>query len=72
MPFCKTCGTLYNKKQGPCPKCSTSNIKYQAKPMSDEEALRLRKKAWVQILIGVPALIGFIYLIIYLMDLIKG
>ncbi|MBQ9832237.1 MAG: hypothetical protein IJO48_00745 [Clostridia bacterium] len=70
--FCKKCGTLYNPKEGPCPKCSTADIKYEPKEMSEEEAAHLRKKSWIQLLIGIPAFIGFIYLTIYLMDLIKS
>lgn len=70
--FCKKCGTLYNPKEGPCPKCSTEDIKYEARAMSDEEANRLRKKAWLQLLIGIPAFIGFIYLVIFLMNSLKA
>ena len=69
--FCKKCGTLYNPKEGPYPKCSTEDIKYEPKAMSEEEAKRLRKKSWIQLLIGIPAFIGVIYGIIYLMNLIK-
>lgn len=70
--FCKKCGTLYNPKEGPCPKCSTEEIEYEAREMSNEEANKLRKKSWLQLLIGIPAFIGFIYLVIYLMNSFKA
>ena len=73
--ICKTCGTLFNPKEGPCPKCFAAQAPedtMEPAPMSDEEAKRLRKKAWIQLVIGVPAFIGFIYLLIYLFKLIKG
>lgn len=73
--ICKKCGTLYNAKEGPCPKCSTEPLMEQEQAqaeMSGEEAKRLRKKAWIQLVIGIPALIGFIYLLAYLYKLIKG
>ena len=71
--ICKACGTLYNAKDGPCPKCSTgADMEELPKQMSDEEAKRLRKRAWIELVIGVPAFIGFIYLLVYLFKLIKG
>ena len=26
MKVCKKCGTLYNEKEGPCPKCYTEDL----------------------------------------------
>ena len=36
--------------------------------MSAEEAEKAKKKAWIEILIGVPALIGLIYLMFYILQ----
>ncbi len=75
MSFCKQCGTLYDPKQGPCPKCATKDVPDEAvqpAPMSVAESSRARRRAWIQLIIGIPAFIGFIYLIIYAMQLIKG
>lgn len=39
--------------------------------MTPEEAEKARKKSWIQILIGMPLFIGFIYLIFLLIRLMK-
>ncbi|MEG1547469.1 MAG: hypothetical protein RR232_04940 [Clostridia bacterium] len=72
--FCKTCGTLYNPKDGQCPKCSTRGMECDVPPaeMSDAEARRLRKRSWIQLVIGIPAFIGFIYLLVYLVKLFNS
>ncbi len=79
MKICKACGTLYNPKNGGCPKCETEPLLEPESPadatdltMTPEEESRARKKAWIQILIGVPLFIGFIILLIYAMRLMRG
>ena len=71
MKVCKKCGTLYNEKEGPCPKCYTEDLLISGEAakheidtdMTPEEAEKARKKSWIQILIGMPLFIGFIYII---------
>lgn len=78
MKVCKACGTLYNEKEGPCPKCYSDDLLRSGEAaqneirtdMSAEEAEKAKKKAWIEILIGVPALIGLIYLMFYILQLI--
>lgn len=76
MPFCKKCGTFYPNSLGDCPKCNANALleeqppELQAAEMSEEEASRARRKSWIQILIGVPALIGLLYLVAYLMKVL--
>ena len=76
MKVCKPCGTLYNEKEGPCPKCYSDDLMRSGEAaqneirtdMSAEEAEKAKKKAWIEILIGVPALIGLIYLMFYILQ----
>lgn len=79
MKVCKKCGTLYNENEGPCPKCYTEDLLISGEAakheidtdMTPEEAEKARKKSWVQILIGMPLFIGFIYIIFLLIRLMK-
>ena len=79
MKVCKKCGTLYNEKVGPCPKCYTEDLLISGEAakheidtdMTPEEAKKARKKSWIQILIGMPLFIGFIYIIFLLIRLMK-
>ena len=75
--FCKKCGTLYSEKTGPCPKCTERDILAEDPEghatdaaMGAEEAGRARRRAWIELLIGIPLFIGAIYLIIYLFRLL--
>lgn len=81
LHFCKSCGALYNDKDGPCPKCATKELMEavaantyapEAAPMDEEAARAARRRAWIQILIGMPCFIGFIYLIGWLFIKIQG
>ncbi len=81
LHFCKKCGTVYNDKNGECPKCATHEVisavmaNDYAPPqsdMSDEDIRAARKKSWIQLIIGIPCFIGFIYLICYVFVMIKG
>ena len=73
MRFCKVCGTIYDPAVGPCPKCTERELMEQQAEaaaydgtMSEAEVQRARKRAWIQIVIGVPAMIGFFYLVFFL------
>lgn len=75
LKFCKTCGTLFDDDSTACPKCAAkaleqdgSDLAYD-KDMNKAEAKRLRRISWLQLIIGVPALIGVIYLMGYLIKL---
>ncbi|MDD4074856.1 MAG: hypothetical protein PHC80_02060 [Eubacteriales bacterium] len=81
LHFCKTCGTVFDDKNGGCPKCATSVVmdavtaNTYAPPeseMSEAESSAARKKSWIQLVIGVPCFIGFIYLLVYIFKIIKG
>lgn len=73
MKFCKKCGTLYDEKQMECPKCAVAELEPEPPAeMSDEELKAARKRDWIRILIGVPAFMGLIYLIYYLLRILKG
>ena len=80
MKFCMKCGAFYEGKDGQgCPKCAEA-----AKLLADAEAAeidhamdadtarRARRRAWAQLIVGVPAFIGVIYLIIYLIRTLRS
>ena len=80
MKFCMKCGAFYEDKDGTgCPTCAenarlraaaeAAEINHQ---MDAESARRARRRAWIELIIGVPAFIGVIYLIVYLIRLIRG
>lgn len=75
LKFCKTCGTLYNDTQVECPKCAAKALEPDAEhltydlDMDKAQAEKLRKKSWIQLIIGVPAFIGVLYLAGYLIKL---
>lgn len=79
MKVCKNCGTLYNENEGPCPKCYTDELIRNGEAaqheintdMTPEEAQKARKRSWIQIMIGVPLFIGFIYVIYLLMGILS-
>ena len=75
LKFCKTCGTLYDEAKVECPKCAAKELEPDCdeltynREMDKAEADRLRKKSWIQLIIGVPAFIGVLYLAGYLIKL---
>lgn len=77
--FCKKCGTLYNDANGPCPKCEEARILAEDPGghavnanMTPEQTARARRSAWISIAIGVPLLIGIIYILVYIMKLLAS
>lgn len=81
MKFCMKCGSFYEEKEGVagCPKCAETAALYEAAQaaevdhtMDAEKAKRLRRRAWVELIIGIPAFIGIIYGLICLFRLIRG
>lgn len=65
MKFCKKCGTLYANDLVTCPKCNSAVIDHVETPQEPAPKEVVRKQ-WISILIGIPAFILFIYLIIFL------
>ena len=69
MRYCKNCHILYSSEAAACPKCG---IPHEAESMkealssapSDKKTVR---RDWLWIAIGVPVLIGVIYLLILLL-----
>ena len=76
LKFCKSCGTLYDDKTIGCPKCAGKQLEQNGNAdvtdlgMPPEEVRRRRKSNWIQLVIGIPALIGFFYLVFYLAKLL--
>lgn len=76
LKFCKTCGTLYDEAKVECPKCAAKALEpdYDQltydREMDKAEADRLRRKSWIQLIIGVPAFIGVLYLAGYLIKMV--
>jgi len=74
MRFCKECGTPYTKALGVCPKCNAKAVQEEAgktRTLTEEEAKVERKRSWIGITIGVPGLIGFIYVMYYIMKILS-
>ena len=73
--FCKTCGSYYTKSLGVCPKCNAAEKlqEYQqseANSFSGEPRERLLRRRWITLIIGIPGLIAFLYLMSYIMKLL--
>lgn len=65
MKYCKNCGVLYSTEV--CPKCGIEMPKEPETPREmTEEDKKKQKKDWIALLIGIPAFIGIIYLVIWL------
>ncbi len=64
MAFCKACGTVYMKKDG-CPVCASREAEenHAGENTPGEQDTRMRRRSWIQLLVGVPLFIGVIYLI---------
>ena len=78
MKFCKNCGTLYDDSKVDCPRCTAKELEpdYDALAydgaMDEAKAAKLRKKSWIQLIIGVPVLIGVIYLAGFFLKMFVG
>lgn len=71
--FCKTCGTLYTDSLGGCPKCNALKLEEEqnrAAQQADSAPEGSDKKTvvrqWIFILIGIPAFILALKLIVSL------
>lgn len=64
MKYCKKCHILYSSFAAACPKCGAVR-----KAPESENAVNDEKQArrdWLWLVIGIPALIAVMYLIVYL------
>ncbi len=67
MKFCKQCGTLYGRSLAVCPRCNAKNVEQQAEQAERSQtaaSAKTVKRQWIAILLGVPGLILFLYLVI--------
>ena len=72
MKYCKNCHILYSSEAAACPKCgipheAEARKEAVASAPADKKTVR---KDWIWIAIGVPVLIGAIYLLILLLKTI--
>ena len=66
MKYCKKCGVLYSSLLPQCPKCNPVVAEHeQAEEAPAPEAPRsVKRRQWIAIVIGIPALIFFLYFVI--------
>ena len=75
MKFCKQCGTLYGRSLEVCPRCNAKNVEQQAEQAEQSQSAasaKTVKRQWIAILLGVPGLILFLYLVIGAFKLISA
>lgn len=72
MGFCKACGSVYTKKDG-CPVCASKEAEenHAVENAPGEQDASMRRRSWIQLLVGVPLFIGAIYLILALTSGLK-
>lgn len=63
MKYCKTCGVLYSGLLEQCPKCNATLAAHE-EPPAPEAPKKVRLRQWIALCIGIPALIGVLYLVI--------
>ena len=65
MKYCRNCHILYSSQAAACPKCGVAAPKDTPESApADKAAIR---KDWIWIAVGVPVLIGVIYLLILIL-----
>ena len=65
MKYCKKCGVLYSSGLPCCPKCNPAVAQRQDSPEAAPEAdPRLVRRQWIALCVGIPALIGVLYLVV--------
>ena len=65
MKFCKKCGILYSEVLIACPKCGSADVSEETREALPGE----KRRQWLSLILGIPALILLLYLIGWL---IKG
>lgn len=71
MKYCKKCGVLYSDLLSACPKCGVTLEDSNAAPPK-EPSRRVLIRQWIGICIGIPALVGILYLVIYYLSVLSG
>lgn len=71
MKYCKKCGVLYDGSLPQCPKCNSLLIEHE-EPPAPEASKETKAKQWIGIVIGIPALVGFLYLLIWVVFKMAG
>ncbi len=71
MKYCKKCGVLYSDLLHACPKCGVPLEDPNAEPPK-EASKRVRVRQWIGICVGIPALVGVLYLVIYYLSALSG
>ena len=72
MKRCKQFGTFYSESNAVCPKCgielpdADDSVDLDNQAVNAGELRKQKIKSWILLVVGVPALIGFIYLVYFL------
>lgn len=68
MKYCKKCHILYSSFAAACPKCGAEEAAAAARnaARSDEADKKTVRRDWLWLVIGIPLLIGIMYLIVFL------
>lgn len=67
MKYCKNCRIFYSDEAAACPKCGIDAQRAASEEISSEKAEHKRVALdWLWLVIGVPLLIGLIYLFVYI------
>ena len=71
MKYCKNCSILYSDEAAACPKCGIDSAKAEAEEIASGKAEHKRVALdWLWLVIGVPLLIGLVYLFVYILRLL--
>lgn len=62
MKYCKKCGVLYSGLLEVCPKCNAA-LENPPEEAPREATTQEKRRQWLFLVIGIPALIAFFYLI---------
>jgi uncharacterized membrane protein YvbJ len=71
MKYCKKCGVLYSGLLRACPKCGVPLTDEAAEPPK-EPTRSVRVRQWIGICVGIPSLVGVLYLVIYYLSVLSG
>lgn len=66
MKYCKKCGVLYTTDD--CPKCGVIEPDAITQEIGATESPDKVRRTWIWFLIGIPAMIGLIYVIVLLLS----
>ena len=62
MKYCKKCGVLYSDLNACCPKCNGALEEHEESPAPEAEP-RTRRRQWIALCVGIPAMIAVFYLL---------